>query len=258
MAVEKKRLCGYRAVGATYLVADDDQAGQACERLPIPIHECPQCGAGIKQTRGVQWIDLSLLDQLAPSCRCSDLFGTHPHAHCAVCWLCKSDPSALEPEGKVALLWVGEQFYPTAESWLEEAKRQGISRRIAALPRGFIPGKTFVAVAHPRAIERTITVSAENEEGERVMHEEKKYQPAVIHLFRPERFELIVTPSLRNQNWVKELEAKGAVLVEVPENDPDHAPRSYKKSERKRALERLVERQSDLFSREEPPLLAAE
>ena len=55
MSIEAKRGCGYRKVGGIYLVGDGLSA--VCDRLPYPLEVCRVCGAGIKPSRGIQWLD---------------------------------------------------------------------------------------------------------------------------------------------------------------------------------------------------------
>lgn len=54
MAVEARRGCGFRKVGGLYMVSG--ALSSPCERLPLELHVCPVCNAGIKQTRAWQWI----------------------------------------------------------------------------------------------------------------------------------------------------------------------------------------------------------
>ena len=54
MAVEARRGCGYRKVGGLYLMGGT--GGMPCCKMPIPLHVCPTCHGGIKQTRGWSWI----------------------------------------------------------------------------------------------------------------------------------------------------------------------------------------------------------
>jgi hypothetical protein len=213
MAVEARRGCGYRKVGGLYVVAEG--AWASCERLPIPLGLCLHCGQGIKQTRGWTWMPVEgLLDRAQP-CQTQD-------AHCPACALCRSFKGVpLAPEGKVGLLWVGKQFYGTPDDWATEALRQGVSRRISAIPKGLVVGKTVVAVAHPDGV--------------------RPGEPGVFQIFKPTRLELIVTPSMREEDWVKQYQKQGVTLVEVPENDADHAPvKRNVKSRRQQAADRYA------------------
>src|SRR5262245_57985449 len=103
MAVEAKRGCGFRKVGGLYLVTD--KLGVPCGGLPIPLHVCPTCGEGIKQTRGWTWISARKL--LAGDRNCGA-------SHCPAC------PVSHPPE-KAGLTWVGGRFYPKPEDWTREA-----------------------------------------------------------------------------------------------------------------------------------------
>jgi hypothetical protein len=97
MACEPKRGCGYRKVGGLYLIGG--KLGAPCWKMPILMQVCPTCAAGIKQSRGWQWIDPR--PWLKGKCLAGD----------AVC-------PAADPEflgDRVGLIWIGAQFYPTPE-----------------------------------------------------------------------------------------------------------------------------------------------
>lgn len=158
---DKKRGCGWRQPGGLYLVADGPAI--ACGKLPIPLSVCPTCHAGVKPTRSWTWVDG---DALIASKLCAN-------APCGSCWL--SQPSLR----KVGLLWVGGQFYPTPEHWTREARQQGVSRRIPALPKHFELGKTWVFVAHREALA--------------LGHD--KFAPAIFHAFKPRLVEFVVRGS---------------------------------------------------------------
>ena len=218
MAVEKIRGCGYRKVGGLYMVCDG--LGEPCERLPIAIKPCVTCGSEIKQTRAFQWIVVDYLLSQAVPCE-----GTNPECNrCPVC-----TPALLDADDalvrQVGLTWIGEQFYPTPGTWLKEAETQGVSRRIGSLPRGFKIGQTWILVSHPTGI----------------YLEMGNPKPGIIHAFKPSRLELIGTPKMRTEDWVKEYEEKGVTLVEVPEGDPDHMPTKKKKTKRHQAVQDLIE-----------------
>lgn len=184
MSVEPKRGCGYRKVGGLYLVGEGQ--GRPCCRFPIELHVCPTCSAGIKPARGWTWIEL------APFVR-------------SACTAPAACPLEV-PAGRVGLLWVGENFYPTPGHFDLEASALGVSRRIAKVPRGFVLGETWVALAHRKALA--------TKEGTRA---------AIFRLFRPTRLELIVAQSAYDDTAAMDrLRMRGITPVPVPDQDPDH------------------------------------
>jgi hypothetical protein len=114
---EAKRGCGYRKAGGTYMVDLDPQKLNQ-HGLPVELHVCPTCNGGIKFSRGFQWINARALLN-------------HGNA----------------PE-KAGLIWVGEGFYPTPHHFMAEAQAQGVSRRLATVPRGLVIGETRIYLAH--------------------------------------------------------------------------------------------------------------
>jgi hypothetical protein len=118
---EFKRGCGYRKKGGTYMVSLMPQE-LPTSGFPIELSVCPCCNAGIKFSRGFQWIQPRLL------------FG---------------DESLPERAG---LIWIGGGFYSTPKDFIDEARALGVSRRIATVPRGLVIGETRIYLAHKRAI----------------------------------------------------------------------------------------------------------
>lgn len=57
----------------------------------------------------------------------------------------------LELEASDVLIWVGKEHY-SPESFIEEAKRMGVCRRVPFAPLGIIPDVSFVFLAHRDAI----------------------------------------------------------------------------------------------------------
>lgn len=212
MAVESKRGCGYRKVGGTYVVSGKLSA--PCCRMPLPLTVCPCCGEGVKQSRGWTWIDAAkMFGGLSPAFCTTG--GPVPNSYCPV-----EDPAQL---GRVGLLWIGEQFYPTAQHFIAEGNAQGISRRVAAVPRDYKPGETWVMFAHPKGMLDAAT-------GEWI--------PAVVALCRPRGFELIVTQSKMDAADVDDSEAakererdakRGIRWIPVPDDDPDHRGSAFDK-----------------------------
>jgi hypothetical protein len=142
MAIEAKRGCGYRKVGGLYLVGGGLSA--PCDRMPYPLDRCRTCGGGIKFTRGHTWLQ-------------PDFFPMHEHCHdpgpCPVCGYVGADKDGWVPDdfGPHILLWIGRGHY-SPDAFLKESRELGVSRRIAALPKGFAPGETWVLLAHLDAV----------------------------------------------------------------------------------------------------------
>lgn len=206
-AAERKRACGYRKVGGTYLVSD--AGGMPCGRLPIELTVCPCCGAGVKQGRGWQWVDpAKLMGSAACDHRPPNGVGSN------FCGQCPAANPALMGE-RAGLLWIGEAFYPRASDFDVEAGLLGISRRIAAVPRGFRVGEHWVLLAHPKAIRRI----AQNAAGEEI----EQWVPGIFRLWKPQRVERIVTDEdAKDAKLLTDLLDKGITPVIVPADDPDH------------------------------------
>ena len=239
MAVESARGCGFRKAGGIYLVTGVG-IGEPCERLPIPIDKCPVCQhAPVAKTRGPQFVGAQFIFGMALPCAKGD---QAPNAddHHGRCPLCNENLLVQEgdPKDKFMLMWIGKEHYKTPHDWTAESNRMGVSRRVATIPKGLVLGKTWVLVAHPEAIVKTEKVQ---EPGD--LHETARTRksPGIFHAFRPQFFEVIVTAAMKKEKWVKDLQKKheGIKLVEVPEDDPDHAPTVSKKSKRKAAMDRL-------------------
>lgn len=208
MAVEPRRGCGYRKVGGLYLVGGG--AGAPCCKLPILLDVCPCCGGGIKQSRGWTWIDPRPF--LKKACEWT---GICPAA----------DPAKLGE--KVGLIWIGEGFYPTADSFIEEANKLGISRRIKAVPRGFKLGEHWVFLAHPKI-------------GELPSGTDEPPLPVggIFRIFKPTRIEKIVTESqAADADEMAKLEKAGITPFVVPDNDKDHQGSVYDREPAQRELE---------------------
>lgn len=173
-SVESVRGCGYRkpSAGGVGIYLMGEGVFEPCERLPFPLHVCPTCGEGVKQSRAWTWIDPRKLfaEDVEPLC----MTGGNPgHMH-HLCWLCSPR------EARAGLLWVGEKFYPTARNFMTEAMAMGVSRKLPAVPRGFEPRKTVVYLAHPNAVDEF------DDDGKPVA------SPGIMTVFRPSRVDLVV------------------------------------------------------------------
>ena len=170
---EGKRGCGYRKAGAMYLVCHG--VGFYCGVLPIPLTVCPVCHGGIKPARGFTWIDLGEIRKQADKA-CS----REAEGYCMSC--------PVNTIQRAGLIWVGEACYKTPGDFNKEAAEMGVSRRIRQVPRGFVIGETWVALAHRKAVASTDVMSALlGGTGPLV-----KESAGIFHLFRPSRIEYIV------------------------------------------------------------------
>ena len=212
ISTERERGCGYRkpskdGVGV-YLVGDG--TAPPCGLLPYPLEVCPCCGGGIKATRGWQWITpellfkgdvMSVLAGAERDCSRSKVLRVVKANHQKGCRTC---PIGTPPPGLHGLLWVGEKFYSTPEEFMREAGTMGVSRKIKAVPRGFVLGETWVFLAHRRSVRNPET-------GEREF-------PGIFTAFKPRQVDLVIA----DENNVPEAAEKlaerlggGARLVRV-------------------------------------------
>jgi len=205
MAVESMRGCGFRKVGGLYMCGEG--ASMACDRLPYELVICPTCGAGVKFSRGFQWLDW--LKYAGPHLdKCRDV-----QAICPICF----------PDGKpqpYGLLWIGDQFY-TPEAFIAEALKMGVSRRIAAIPRKLKLGETWVILAHIKAC-GTRQVIVSDQPGE--SHPETENIPGVFYAFRPQRIEKLIWESDAKPELLEDLEKSDITPIIIPDGDPDHDP----------------------------------
>lgn len=176
---DSERGCGFRKEGGLYLIGGAPSA--PCGLLPLAIPPCPTCSSGIKPSRGWTWVDA---DRLFATVGCGGL-------SCASCPL-------GQPLGRVGLLWIGEQFYPTPQDFLREARLQGISRRISTVPRDLVIGETGVLLAHRKAI-RSV---------------DGTFLPGIVSMFRPTAVEYVVTGN-ESDDDLEALHKRGVMPVRV-------------------------------------------
>jgi hypothetical protein len=236
VASEAKRGCGYRKVGGLYLVGPKPSRG--CEKLPVELHVCPTCQNGIKQTRGWIWVEAKPIFE-AQECRAQGARssamvanGMSTHMSYKSCDDCLLGGEIGRLGNKCGLLWVGGKFYPEPQDWIQETNTLGVSRRIAALPRGFKLGEHWVLIAHPRAIKRgprTPEEEAEILETNRTHAQDDLplqaflVRKGIISVFQPTAIEKIVTESqAKDAAEMDTLRKKGITPVVVPDDDKDH------------------------------------
>lgn len=181
--VERERGCGYRKEGGLYLVSG--QASGFCGKLPFSLTVCHCCGQGIKFSRGFTWINSDLFKQIA----------------CSIEWKCSTCVMRMEDE-PLGLMWVGEKFYKQPSDFTREGLTMGISKRIAVIPRRFKVGKTWIALAHIKAIS---VVNPDNS---------VTFTPGIFQLFRPTAIEYVVRGNESNDE-LDDMEKMGITLVTV-------------------------------------------
>jgi len=196
MAVEAKRGCGFRKVNGLYIVGG--KLSDGCCKLPIPLHICPTCAQGVKQTRGWSWINPQ---PWLGSTNCT----LKTRVLCPA-----ANPETMLGE-RVGLLWIGRAFYPTPGAFAHEAALHGVSRRIRAIPRGFKLGEHWVLLAHPEAC---------------IVDGGKA--PGIFSIFKPTAFEKIVTQTQsEDAEAMADLAERGITPVIVPDDDHDHQGSVY-------------------------------
>lgn len=230
---EEERGCGFRKPGGTYMMAGGPMA--PCGKLPLEVTVCPCCSQGIKPARGFTWINAQ---RLFDGVECDDGHGPLGGSHGCICVL--DDP----PE-KAGLVWIGGSHYPTPEAFLDEARTQGVSRRIPAVPQGFEVGKTWVLFAHREAITKycshpTIEREAQGFQASMLSAEEIakcpdcdngiRTTPGIIGAFLPDRIEYVV----RDEDTPYQLDRKvkqGLTLVKLRRTDGEEAADELRRDE---------------------------
>jgi hypothetical protein len=218
---EKKRGCGFRKQGGTYLVTDASEL-KGCGKLPLELTVCPCCGQGVKPARSWTWVNAKLLfanktcDHISPL----DVGGK--------CLCVLADP----PE-KMGLLWTGEKYYATPADFLKEGAAQGFSRRISMIPKDFVLGETWVCFAHRKAIkcaECNGMGMFYRETGDPSLEEVSEFEceachgagskPGIFFMFKPQRIEYIVKDD-DNEETLERKEKRGFTLVKLVRTDDD-------------------------------------
>jgi len=187
-SVEHRRGCGHRSPGKTgvgiYLVGP--MIAEICERLPYYVNPCNCCGSKFVFFRG--WTSVHPAERCidSPQCRLDGPQENHRHELCAMC----SPEIAGE---KAMVMFVGDKFY-SPRKFIDEALRMGISKRVSSLPKWFEVGKTWLYLAHNKAILKQRV----DPETNKPVFDEKTEQPVMdsfpglIGCFQPVQIDLVV------------------------------------------------------------------
>lgn len=186
----EKRECGLRKPGGFYFVGDvpeDDMNGwlpRAC-----------RCSCDIKFLKGSRNVQKFVPYDAYPELR--------PES---------KDPrkfAPFQPEEVVWVVTIGVQHYPTVESYINEAKRQGISRYVKEIPRGFKIGTSWVFLLHPNAFQREVILGDGMFATQKVVKE-----PGIIAVFKPTAIQYVVTGD-ETDEYLLSLASRGVTPVKV-------------------------------------------
>lgn len=254
MGQEAERGCGFRRVGGMYLTGMG--LSVPCDRLPLNIESCPTCGAGLKVTRVPMRVDYKTMygnhikttpTKGYPSTKTYiengkvheaplvDLLTCDEFLVCPIC-----NPDLMK--GAVYLLGVGREYTP--QSFVAEALKLGVSKRIWAIPRDFKVGESWVLLTHRDAGTKEFPEHEWNEKNvcnfcqsphlqqgndptiATTLVQENKCRrnvPAIFYAYRPEKIEFLVWKSEATPEKIEELEKRGLSVVLIKDGDLDHA-----------------------------------
>lgn len=219
---EAKRGCGFRQVGGSYLVGSGFSI--PCDALPFEIRFCPQCGyrppfsrAIVKLNKGYFNFEGNRKHREEGKCSCPPT--------CPICGCIAKDLS-LKPE-YYGLMWVGEMHY-TPESFIEEAKEMGVSKRISKIPKWLKLGETWVVLAHKK-VKFYDEGHLENGMAKAVPVERE----AVFYAFRPQRIEKLIWKHQATKKKLEQMEKQGFTPVVIPDGEMQHAPTERKRRRKK-------------------------
>ena len=181
---ETQRGCGRRYAGrrrfGLYLFGGC--FAESCERLPFPLQPCSCCGRPYIQNRNMMrfYHETVLKYDVEPRCHLHDVGSRHENSHhherCPVCC-----PSLVIEEGQWSWqFWVGTEYTP--KQFIEEAEREGISKRIPRLPKEFEWGQ-WVYLLHRWAM----VDSAELGDDQREL-----VSPGIFYVFKPSELHIVV------------------------------------------------------------------
>lgn len=195
---KSERGCGTRNTRGYYLVCDGE--GVYCHRLPLDVPICKECRKPyIVPIRGIQEIHPSDVWDL---CSATDTPTEHKYAchrygtQCPICF----------PPEKAWVVWVGETYYENSQDFIQEAKKMGISRKIAYIPEGLEVGD-WVYLGY----RKLIPTGQYDKKGRKIK------DPGIFHAFQVQRVEKLLTEKQQqDQAYVRDLLKRGVTpVVEV-------------------------------------------
>lgn len=139
-----------------------------------------------------------------------------PETYCPLC----------RPSEKAFIMWVGSEY--TETSFIQEAERLGVSKRIPAIPKELVIGRDWVYLAKQYMIPGTGQFWMPETPNTNNGHARKGWGPGIFYAFRPQRIVRIITESQAAEGLVQQLQEQGIEAVVVPDDDPDHVGKKRK------------------------------
>ena len=223
---EQKRGCGYRKIGGLYLVSDPGSTLH-CDGLPLPLEPCGCCGFNPPFSRNLQKIQPGYISQ-AENNKHIKLWAIRSEANKPSCQCPKECPLCYPQETAVyGLMFVGKQSY-TPESFIKEAFKLGVSKRIPEIPSWLTLGETWIFLAHNE------TPEAELSQDPGLRDCEPETIRAIFYAFKPSRIEMPLWKTQISDEEIRMLEEKGITPVFLDmslENLKRHKPaKNYMKT----------------------------
>lgn len=191
MSFEAIRGCGYRVIHGIYIVGFGESV--VCDRLKLILEECAVCGQKPQFSRGISKIDPY------------KLFGEHENCECEAgptCAICHP-----EEKGSYFLMWVGSDY--TEESFVNEAKTLGFSKRIPWIPKDLEIGKSWVFFAKKNNTQIELG-KVINKRGRKPM------ASAIFYAVKPEGIDYLIKEDEATDEYLEELKNEGVTAVVVP------------------------------------------
>ena len=231
---ERERGCGFRTIGAIYLVSDPG-IQLFCDGLPLELEPCECCGFKPPFTRNLQRTSWMYIRQaeMAHHTALKARGGAGEVCSCPnVCPICH--PYTQEIQGnRFGLMHVGKKFY-TPRNFVQEAMKQGISKKIGDIPSWLKLGETWILLAHDEVPKIPLEQLKKNQ----LLTEEPETFRAVFYAFKPSRVEMPVWKNEISNEEIQLLEKKGITPVLL---DPTPANKKRHKTTRtKKLIQKLL------------------
>lgn len=208
----------------------------SCDGLPLELESCNCCGFTPQFSRNLQRIHPSYIIQATKkNHRATDLKDFIRKCSCPpMCPICY--PELLGEPGSFigqsgtkhetifsqayGLMFVGKRDY-TPRSFIREAERLGVCKRIPDVPKWLKLGETWVLLAHSEVPKVNLKHLKSNE-----MHmREPEKMKAIFYAFKPQRIEMPIFKGQLTDKELEQLKVRGVtpvLLDPTPENKKKH------------------------------------